>query len=234
MIHGESLVMRILDKGSMKFDLRGLGMDEHTYGIFSQLIRMPHGIILVTGPTGSGKTTTLYSSLLEIRSPENKIITTEDPVEYQLDGINQIQVHAKIGLTSLRRCGVSCGMTRMSSLVGEIRDQEPLRMRFKHRLPVTWYLAHCTPTMLLVPLRVLWIWESSLSWYPVPSKASWLSGSCGDYVQLAKKPSHLTEMTYRAISLGKSSMGGPSTARLVVGHAATSAMRGEWVFMNYL
>ncbi len=86
MIHGESLVMRILDKGAMKFDLQNLGMDPDTYRIYSELIRLPHGIILVTGPTVSGKTTTLYSSLLEIKSPENKIITTEDPVEYQWTG----------------------------------------------------------------------------------------------------------------------------------------------------
>ena len=93
MIHGEGLVMRILDKGSMTFDLRALGMAQRTYDVFKDLIRLPYGIILVTGPTGSGKTTTLYSSLLEINSPDTKIITTEDPVEYQLDGINQIQVH---------------------------------------------------------------------------------------------------------------------------------------------
>lgn len=124
MIHGESLVMRILDKGAMKFDLQGLGMDPHTYGLFSQLIRMPHGIVLVTGPTGSGKTTTLYSSLLEIRSPENKIITTEDPVEYQLDGINQIQVHAKIGLTFAASLRSILRHDPDIVLVGEIRDQE--------------------------------------------------------------------------------------------------------------
>lgn len=124
MIHGESLVMRILDKGSMKFDLQGLGMDPHTYGIFSQLIRLPHGIVLVTGPTGSGKTTTLYSSLLEIRSPENKIITTEDPVEYQLDGINQIQVHAKIGLTFAASLRSILRHDPDIVLVGEIRDAE--------------------------------------------------------------------------------------------------------------
>lgn len=124
MIHGESLVMRILDKGSMKFDLQGLGMDDHTYGIFSQLIRLPHGIVLVTGPTGSGKTTTLYSSLLEIRSPENKIITTEDPVEYQLDGINQIQVHAKIGLTFAASLRSILRHDPDVVLVGEIRDAE--------------------------------------------------------------------------------------------------------------
>ncbi|MFN7628135.1 MAG: GspE/PulE family protein, partial [Pirellula sp.] len=124
MIHGESLVMRILDKGAMKFDLRSLGMGEETYRIFSELIRIPHGIILVTGPTGSGKTTTLYSSLLEIRSPENKIITTEDPVEYQLDGINQIQVHPKIGLTFAASLRSILRHDPDIVLVGEIRDAE--------------------------------------------------------------------------------------------------------------
>jgi general secretion pathway protein E/type IV pilus assembly protein PilB len=124
MIHGESLVMRILDKGSMKFDLRSLGMGEATYKLFSELIRLPHGIILVTGPTGSGKTTTLYSSLLEIKSPENKIITTEDPVEYQLDGINQIQVHTKIGLTFAASLRSILRHDPDIVLVGEIRDAE--------------------------------------------------------------------------------------------------------------
>ncbi len=124
MIHAESLVMRILDKGAMKFDLRGLGMDQRTYETFSQLIRLPHGIVLVTGPTGSGKTTTLYSSLLEIRSSENKIITTEDPVEYQLDGINQIQVHAKIGLTFAASLRSILRHDPDIVLVGEFRDQE--------------------------------------------------------------------------------------------------------------
>jgi general secretion pathway protein E/type IV pilus assembly protein PilB len=124
MIHGEGLVMRVLDKSSMVFDLAGLGMSKPIFDRFSEIIGLPHGIILVTGPTGSGKTTTLYSSLLQIRSPETKIITCEDPVEYQLDGINQIQVHSKIGLTfaaSLR------GILRHDPdivLVGEIRDLE--------------------------------------------------------------------------------------------------------------
>ncbi len=124
MIHGEGLVMRILDKGAMKFDLRALGMGEETYRVYSELIRIPHGIILVTGPTGSGKTTTLYSSLLEIRSPENKIITTEDPVEYQLDGINQIQVHPKIGLTFAVSLRSILRHDPDIVLVGEIRDAE--------------------------------------------------------------------------------------------------------------
>ncbi len=124
MIHGESLVMRILDKGAMKFDLRSLGMSDATYRLYSELIRLPHGIILVTGPTGSGKTTTLYSSLLEIRSSENKIITTEDPVEYQLEGINQIQVHPKIGLTFAASLRSILRHDPDIVLVGEIRDAE--------------------------------------------------------------------------------------------------------------
>ena len=124
MIHAESLVMRILDKGAMQFDLLGLGMDPKTYATFSELIRLPHGIVLVTGPTGSGKTTTLYSSLMEIKSTENKIITTEDPVEYQLDGINQIQVHAKIGLTFAASLRSILRHDPDIVLIGEIRDHE--------------------------------------------------------------------------------------------------------------
>ena len=124
MLHGEGIVMRVLDKESLQFSLSGLGMPPAVYDQFQDLIRLPHGIILVTGPTGSGKTTTLYSALNEIKSEETKIITTEDPIEYQLEGINQIQVHTKVGLTfasSLR------GILRHDPdvvLVGEIRDLE--------------------------------------------------------------------------------------------------------------
>lgn len=124
MIHGEGLVMRVLDKSAMVFDLQALGMSEAVYNTFQQLIRLPHGIVLVTGPTGSGKTTTLYSALLEIRSPETKIITTEDPVEYQLDGINQIQVHSKIGLTFAHSLRSILRHDPDIVLVGEIRDLE--------------------------------------------------------------------------------------------------------------
>ncbi len=124
MIHGESMVMRILDKGAMVFELRSLGMEQESYDNFEKLIHLPHGIILVTGPTGSGKTTTLYSSLIEINTPDNKIITTEDPVEYQLDGINQIQVHPKIGLTFAASLRSILRHDPDVVLVGEIRDLE--------------------------------------------------------------------------------------------------------------
>ena len=124
MINGEGIVMRILDKGAMVFNLRGLGMPEDVFDTFHELITMPHGIVLVTGPTGSGKTTTLYSSLLEIKKPETKIITTEDPVEYQLEGINQIQVHSKIGLSFAASLRSILRHDPDVVLVGEIRDQE--------------------------------------------------------------------------------------------------------------
>src|SRR5947209_16996966 len=99
MIHGEGIVLRLLDKTRMVFNLANVGMLPDTYGTFRQLIDRPHGIILVTGPTGSGKTTTLYSALNEIKEETLKIITVEDPVEYQQEGISQIQVASKIGLT---------------------------------------------------------------------------------------------------------------------------------------
>lgn len=124
MIHGEGIVLRLLDKQRMVFDLRGVGMPEDTYKIFHDLISLPHGIVLVTGPTGSGKTTTLYSALNEIRDPSTKIITVEDPVEYHLDGISQIQVHAKIGLTFAAGLRSILRHDPDVVLIGEIRDGE--------------------------------------------------------------------------------------------------------------
>jgi len=124
MLHGEGVVMRILDKDRMQFSLRGVGMDEDVYQQFRRLIELPHGILLVSGPTGSGKTTTLYSALSEIKSEDTKIITTEDPIEYHLDGINQIQVHAKVGLTFASSLRSILRHDPDIVLVGEIRDLE--------------------------------------------------------------------------------------------------------------
>lgn len=124
MLHGEGVVMRVLDKDAMKFSLSGVGMEDDTCSRFRELIRLPHGIVLVTGPTGSGKTTTLYSSLAEIKSERNKIITTEDPIEYQLEGINQIQVNHKVGLTFAACLRSILRHDPDVVLVGEIRDFE--------------------------------------------------------------------------------------------------------------
>jgi len=123
-LFGESVVMRILDRESVILDLTRLGFPQEELATFEELISRPHGIILVTGPTGSGKTTTLYSALNKINSPEKKIITVEDPVEYQLKGINQIQVKPSIGLTF---AGALRSILRQDPdiiMIGEIRDAE--------------------------------------------------------------------------------------------------------------
>jgi general secretion pathway protein E/type IV pilus assembly protein PilB len=124
MIHGEGIVMRLLDKGRMVFNLANVGMLADHYKIFRQLIDRPHGIILVTGPTGSGKSTTLYSALNEIKEETLKIITVEDPVEYQQPGISQIQVQSKIGLTFAASLRSILRHDPDVILIGEMRDLE--------------------------------------------------------------------------------------------------------------
>ena len=124
MTHGEGIVMRLLDKGRMVFSLKSVGFLEDTAKKFKALIDRPHGIVLVTGPTGSGKSTTLYSALNEIKDETTKIITVEDPVEYQMAGINQIQVHAKIGLTFAAGLRSILRHDPDVILIGEIRDYE--------------------------------------------------------------------------------------------------------------
>jgi len=123
-IYGESTVLRILDKSSIVLDIEKLGFPQDTLKGFKTLIDRPHGIILVTGPTGSGKTTTLYCALEKINSPEKKIITVEDPVEYQLRGINQIQVKAAIGLSFANALRSIVRQDPDVILIGEIRDAE--------------------------------------------------------------------------------------------------------------
>src|SRR5215470_2379571 len=124
MTHGEGIVMRLLDKGRMAFNLKNCGMLPDVYHTFKQLIDRPHGIVLVTGPTGSGKSTTLYSALNEIKDETTKIITVEDPVEYQQEGICQIQTHAKIGLTFAASLRSILRHDPDVILIGEMRDYE--------------------------------------------------------------------------------------------------------------
>lgn len=122
--HGQSVVMRILDRDNIKVGLRDLGFGEDDWKRFSSLIKRPNGILLVTGPTGSGKTTTLYAALNELNRPDVKIITAEDPVEYYLPGINQCEVRAKIGMTFARIIRAMLRQNPNILLVGEIRDEE--------------------------------------------------------------------------------------------------------------
>ncbi len=126
--HGQSIVMRILDKDNIKVGVRQLGLGEQDFRQFRQLIRRPNGIILVTGPTGSGKTTSLYAALNELNRPDRKIITAEDPVEYYLPGINQVEVRHDIGLDFSRiiRSMLRCAPNII--LVGEMRDAETAQM----------------------------------------------------------------------------------------------------------
>lgn len=122
--YGQSVVMRILDRSSIQVNIRELGFGDEDYKRFQTIIKRPNGIFLVTGPTGSGKTTTLYSALNELNRPDRKIITAEDPVEYYLPGINQVEVKAQIGLDFARIIRAMLRQAPNIILVGEIRDQE--------------------------------------------------------------------------------------------------------------
>jgi type IV pilus assembly protein PilB len=122
--HGQSTVMRLLDRGSIQVNIKDLGFGEEDYKRFQSIIKRPNGIFLVTGPTGSGKTTTLYAALNELNRPDRKIITAEDPVEYYLPGINQVEVKHQIGLDFARIIRAMLRQAPNIILVGEIRDQE--------------------------------------------------------------------------------------------------------------
>ena len=122
--HGESVVMRLLDQSRGTFDLESLGMPERVIKSFKKVIKRPHGMVLVTGPTGSGKTTTLYAALKLLNSPTKKIITVEDPVEYRLERINQVQVNPDIGLTFASVLRAALRQDPDIVLIGEIRDEE--------------------------------------------------------------------------------------------------------------
>jgi len=125
---GEKIVIRILDKANLKIRMEDLGFRTETLVPFKRMLYQPYGLLLVTGPTGSGKTTTLYSALDLLRSPERNIVTVEDPVEYQLDLINQIQVHEAIGMTFARALRSILRQDPDILMVGEIRDQETARV----------------------------------------------------------------------------------------------------------
>jgi type IV pilus assembly protein PilB len=132
--HGQAVVLRILDRDNIKVGIRNLGFSEENYRKFQQIIRRPNGIFLVTGPTGSGKTTTLYSALGELNRPDRKIITAEDPVEYYLPGINQVEVRSKIGLNFARIVRAMLRQAPNVILVGEIRDTETADMAIQASL----------------------------------------------------------------------------------------------------
>ena len=133
-VHGESVVLRVLDRASMHFSLAELGFSPDTLTRFEALLARPHGILLVTGPTGSGKTTTLYGALSKLDANALKILTVEDPVEYQLDGINQIHVHPQIGLTFANALRSILRQDPDIIMIGEMRDGETAQIAVQSAL----------------------------------------------------------------------------------------------------
>jgi general secretion pathway protein E len=127
-VHGESIVMRVLDRESIKLSLSVMGFSDDTLGRYKELLSRPHGVLLVTGPTGSGKTTTLYASLASLDSESLKIITVEDPVEYQLQGVNQIQVQSQIELDFSRALRAILRQDPDIIMIGEMRDTETAKI----------------------------------------------------------------------------------------------------------
>jgi general secretion pathway protein E len=133
-MHGEALVLRVLDRSSVVLDFAALGFESEALGLYRRALVRPNGIILVTGPTGSGKTTTLYTSLTELNTPERKILTVEDPIEYQLHGIDQVQIKPQIGLSF---AAILRSMLRHDPdviMVGEIRDLETAQIAIQAAL----------------------------------------------------------------------------------------------------
>ena len=133
-IHGESIVLRILDKTKAMIKLEEAGMSTFCYEKFSEAIKVPYGIVLVTGPTGSGKTTTLYGALNAIKDVKDKIITVEDPVEYQMAGLQQVQVRSHVGLSFASALRSILRQDPDKIMIGEIRDQETLRIAIQAAL----------------------------------------------------------------------------------------------------
>ena len=132
--HGERAVLRLLDKTESRFTLEGLGMDGEVLSAYQRLIQQPHGIVLVTGPTGSGKTTTLYASLGQVDTATTNVLTVEDPVEYELPGIGQTQVNAKIDLTFAKALRAILRQDPDVILIGEIRDFETAQIAIQASL----------------------------------------------------------------------------------------------------
>jgi general secretion pathway protein E len=132
--HGERAVLRLLDKSESKFTLEGLGMDGHVLSEFKRLCQQPHGIVLVTGPTGSGKTTTLYAALQTVDTGTTNVLTVEDPIEYELPGIGQTQVNSKIDLTFAKALRAILRQDPDVIMIGEIRDFETAQIAIQASL----------------------------------------------------------------------------------------------------
>ena len=145
--------MRLLDKSKLMLDMTKLGFEQHSLDRFKNAISKPYGIVLVTGPTGSGKTNTLYSAIAALNKPDTNIMTAEDPVEFNLPGINQVQIRENIGLNFAAACAPSCGRTRTSSWSARSATTRRPRSRSRPPSPGTSCSRPSTPTTRPPPSR---------------------------------------------------------------------------------
>ena len=145
-LHGEKLVLRILDSSAANLNIDALGYEPEQKAAILEAVQRPYGMVLVTGPTGSGKTVSLYTCLNLLNKPGINISTAEDPAEINLAGINQVNVNEKAGLTFAARCARSCGRTRTSSWSARSATSRPRRSRSRRRRPATWCSRRCTRT----------------------------------------------------------------------------------------
>jgi type II secretion system protein E len=199
--HGESVVMRILDKSSLSLGLPQLGFLSDDQELFERLITLPDGILLVTGPTGSGKTTTLYACLNYINKPDRKIITVEDPVEYQMAGINQVQVNADVGMTFPAALRAMLRQAPNIIMIGEIRDSETANIAINASL--TGHLVFSTLHTNDAPSAVARLIDIGVQPFLVSSavRAMMAQRLVRKICPNCKQPAELTEVELRSLGI---------------------------------
>lgn len=213
--HGESIVMRILDKSSLALGLPELGFFSDDQETFERMLALPDGIILVTGPTGSGKTTTLYACLNYINKPDRKIITVEDPVEYQMNGINQVQVNADIGMTFPAALRSILRQAPNIIMIGEIRDLETANIAINASL--TGHLVFSTLHTNDAPGAVARLVDIGTAPFLVSSsvRAIMAQRLVRRLCPKCKEPHEVTEGEMRALRIDASQLGGATIMRAV-------------------
>jgi type II secretory ATPase GspE/PulE/Tfp pilus assembly ATPase PilB-like protein len=204
--HGESIVMRILDKSALVLGLPELGFFSDDQTTFEQLLGLPDGILLVTGPTGSGKTTTLYACLNVINRPDKKIITVEDPVEYELSGINQVMVKTDIGMTFAAALRAMLRQAPNIIMIGEIRDAETANIAINASL--TGHLVFSTLHTNDAPSAVARLADIGVKPFLIASAVRGVLAQrlVRKLCPVCKAPAELTEKEMRALSLDSSRM----------------------------
>lgn len=223
-VWGEKIVMRILANSTQNLSLKDLAFSSKNQELFRQAISKPYGMVLVTGPTGSGKSTTLYTALSEIATPQVNAITVEDPVEFRLAGINQVQVNHKAGLnfhTALRSILRSDPDIVM---VGEIETKRPRTCRSRRRSPATWCCRRCTRTTPRARSPVSSTWGASRFWSVPQSTRSSRSASPAASAAFARWPTTKTRRSSRRSAFRcRRACSSPSTSRAAARSARTPA-----------